>query len=310
MACNISKIKNFLSQNFLKKYTITSLEQDASLRKYYRIETKQHSYILMDSSADHQALRNFIKISNLLKKYEFSVPEIILADLSENILVIEDFGNISFNKYLKLNPSQSDKFYKLALDNLLEIAKIKISDIELNCHNLSELMLGINLLEKYYLKQKTEKLTIIAEQIIKQLDFKFNYLVLRDFHADNLMILNNRENYHQIGILDYQDASKGFLAYDLVSLTQDARCFVSLAQQKRYFNYFAEKLKIKNLSDFRKEYDILSFQRNARILGLFAKFKSEGKNNYTQYIKNVEKYFYHSLNSPYLTPIKNYLNKL
>ena len=47
--------------------------------------------------------------------------------------------------------------------------------------------------------------------------------VLRDYHSPNLMWLPEREGLQRVGILDFQDALAGPLAYDLVSLLQDAR---------------------------------------------------------------------------------------
>ena len=48
-------------------------------------------------------------------------------------------------------------------------------------------------------------------------------LVLRDFHSPNLLWLPQREGAARVGIIDFQDALLGPVAYDLVSLLQDAR---------------------------------------------------------------------------------------
>jgi aminoglycoside/choline kinase family phosphotransferase len=66
-------------------------------------------------------------------------------------------------------------------------------------------------------------------------------LVLRDYHADNLMILPERKNHQQVGLLDFQDAVTGSKAYDLVSLLEDARRDVNLKVKDKILNYFLEK---------------------------------------------------------------------
>src|SRR5204862_3918025 len=48
-------------------------------------------------------------------------------------------------------------------------------------------------------------------------------LVLRDYHADNLMLLPGRPGVEGCGLLDFQDAVLGPASYDLVSLLEDAR---------------------------------------------------------------------------------------
>ena len=51
-------------------------------------------------------------------------------------------------------------------------------------------------------------------------------LTLRDYHADNLMIID-RPGLRGLGLLDYQDALAGLPASDLASLLQDIRRTVS-----------------------------------------------------------------------------------
>jgi len=309
MVFKVDKITAFLNKNFNNKYCLSKLKQDASLRQYYRISTEQHSYILMDSSRDQKALLDFVKITNLLQKHELSAPTIILADPEHNFLVLEDFGTVSFNDYLKQQPNDTDKLYYLALDNINEVVKIKITDLDLKNHNKTELLDGVKLFSKYYLKETPDILTNMFAQLLAKLDDNHRYLALRDFHADNLMILKHRADLYKIGLLDYQDASKSFLSYDLISLIQDARRQVKLVDQKKYLSYFIDKARIKNLSKFYQEYEILSFQRNARILGLFTKFTREGSTNYNKYISNVREYLEQNLQSKELVEINSYLKK-
>jgi aminoglycoside/choline kinase family phosphotransferase len=307
MEYNIDKIRNFLNKNLNKQYNICALNKDASLRQYYRVTCNKHNYILMDSSKEQKAFHDFINITNLLETAEFSVPEIYLVDYDNYFMLIEDFGQVSFNQYLNLHHHKTDKLYKLALDNLIKISKVPVSDLNLNSHDIDELQTGIKLFQKYYLKDSKPNFLNLTKDLFLQLDFKSIYLTLRDFHADNLIFLKERNSYNQIGLLDYQDASKGFLSYDLISLIQDARRWVDFKKQAEYFDYFTSKLQIKDLVNFKKEYEILSFQRNARILGLFTKLVAEGKNNYSKYLGNVEKYFMNNLNRHNLAIIKQYI---
>lgn len=141
-----------------------------------------------------------------------------------------------------------------------------------------------------------------------QLNYKHNYVCLRDYHADNLIYLSDRTSYKQIGLLDYQDACSGFLSYDLLSLLQDARKYISPQLQEKYLQYFLDNMPDINQTEFLKEYEILSFQRNARIIGLFHKLNKKDKNSsYLKYLDNVSKYFIHNLDSKYLTELSQIL---
>src|SRR5699024_9538146 len=51
--------------------------------------------------------------------------------------------------------------------------------------------------------------------------------VLRDYHAENVMLVNGREGIAHFGLLDFQDALAGHPAYDLASVLEDARRDVS-----------------------------------------------------------------------------------
>src|SRR5262249_6927036 len=47
--------------------------------------------------------------------------------------------------------------------------------------------------------------------------------VLRDYHAENIMLVEDRCDIASFGLLDFQDAVAGHPAYDLVSVLEDAR---------------------------------------------------------------------------------------
>ena len=126
--------------------------------------------------------------------------------------------------------------------------------------------------QKYYLESSDSKFIELTTELLDGLDYDDQHLSLRDFHADNLMILPARKGFNKIGVLDYQDASLGFLAYDLVSLLQDARRYIEEDKQEKYLEYFLANMVDIDRKKFLKEYWILGFQRNARIIGLFNKF--------------------------------------
>ena len=111
--------------------------------------------------------------------------------------------------------------------------------------------------------------------------------MLRDFHADNLFWLPERNDVKKIGLIDFQDALIGHEAYDISSLLEDVRRDVSDDTKKLALKEFIKINKIKNENKFIKNYKILTAQRNAKIVGIFIRLAR--RDNKMKYLKLVNK---------------------
>ena len=126
--------------------------------------------------------------------------------------------------------------------------------------------------------------------------------VLRDYHAENIMLLGGSPKAPQ-GLIDFQDALVGHRAYDLVSLLQDARRDVDQAFAARMVAYYQEQ-RGENDADFLADYAILGAQRNAKIVGIFTRlFKRDGKPRYLSMIPRVWRLLESDLKHPALAPV-------
>jgi aminoglycoside/choline kinase family phosphotransferase len=138
-------------------------------------------------------------------------------------------------------------------------------------------------------------------------------VVLRDYHAENLMWLEDRKGVARAGLLDFQDALAGSPAYDLISLTEDARRDVSVeladAMTKRYVG-------LRRAADARFDEDafrfaaaLLAAQRNTKIVGIFARlWKRDGKPRYTQFLPRMWGYLDRDLAHPALRELKTWFD--
>ena len=132
-------------------------------------------------------------------------------------------------------------------------------------------------------------------------------MVLRDYHAENLLWLPDREGQARVGVIDFQDGLIGSPAYDLVSLLEDARRDVdpelAIAMIGHYvFN--AEQRGEFNRDQFLADYAILALQRNAKILGIFARLASrDGKARYLDFLPRVEAHFHSDLRRAQAAPV-------
>jgi aminoglycoside/choline kinase family phosphotransferase len=125
--------------------------------------------------------------------------------------------------------------------------------------------------------------------------------VLRDYHADNLMVLRDRP---ELGLLDFQDALAGHAAYDLVSLLQDARRDVAPELEERMIDLYVGSAGIADRAAFRAHYEILGAQRNTKILGIFTRlWKRDGKPHYLSLQPRVWGYLERNLAHPALAPV-------
>ena len=120
-------------------------------------------------------------------------------------------------------------------------------------------------------------------------------LVLRDYHADNLIWLPEREGVARVGILDFQDGVIGARAYDLVSLLEDARRDVRADLGQRMIAHYCRRSHERDRdfdeTAFRLAYAALGAQRNAKIVGIFARLcRRDGKPQYLQHLPRVWRY--------------------
>ena len=129
-------------------------------------------------------------------------------------------------------------------------------------------------------------------------------LVLRDFHAENLFVLDDRDWEAATGVIDFQDALFGHPAYDLVSLLQDARRDVGADVEAQAIGRFLNRARLADTPEFRAAYHVLGAQRAAKILGIFTRLaERDGKKRYLDFMPRVEAQFARNLQHPALAPV-------
>lgn len=297
-------------EDFVRKFTkcnyvLEKIPQDASERQYFRINFDNQTAILMDCEKCPELIESFIKTTSILQNCEVRVPQIY--DITGNFLIIEDFGNVKLSSPEIQNNFDIEKYYIKCTAILVNIAKKSrnFDDYNLKEYCVEEKITSFDRFFKFYLPyHKNIKLSQI-EIAEFQTQFKEilpqNYeksIILRDFHADNIMILKNQT----IGIIDYQDLSIGSIIYDLVSILEDVRIEVPENIVKSCKKYLMEQFGY-NENKFEKLYYSLSLQRNIRILGYFSRLVKNGRTDYEKYMKRCEILVQKAIKSHYLFDI-------
>ena len=291
---NEEKAKKFLYKNSLTNCEIKKIAGDASFRSYYRIFCAEKISILMFAPPSHEEIQPFIDIDKFLFEHGFCAPEIFAIDEENGFLLLEDFGDETYGRILQKNVTNEEELYKKAIDCLVELQKISPpKNVAIYNHDLlfKEVMLFV---DWYLIYEKKIDLNLARRQEFKRLWFDLfdllnredQTLVLRDFHADNLMLLKN----NNVGLLDFQDAVIGSKAYDLVSLLEDARRDLAPNLASKMLQYFLQNSSI-DQEKFLHDYEILSLQRNIKILGIFSRLaRRDGKEFYLKLLPRVRDY--------------------
>ena len=283
------------------KFKISPIAGDASFRKFYRIFLGNKKKILITSEKDkYKNLVAYSAVNKFLRLNKLNAPKLYEHNLSKGIIIIEDFGDLSFNKVISKNKKKF-KIYKKLVDLLLKIQKIsppkKIKSFNKKFHFIKKysskyLFEESNLFFDWYLpifmskkkalniKKKSNK---ILHKLYNKLNFSNSFFCHRDFHVENLMKTGNK-----IGIIDSQDAMIGNPAYDLVSLIDDVRIKTSnKLKNKIYIYYLKKKFKNKKIKHkkFLEDFNTLSVQRSLKIIGIFSRLYI--RDNKKKYLKLI-----------------------
>jgi len=285
----------------LMKSKILPIVGDASFRTFYRfISNKSSKIIVFAKKEKYKNLIIYSAINKFLRANKILAPKLYAYNYPKGIIVIEDFGDLSFYKVL-LKRKNKLVIYKKLVDLLLKIQKIKprseIKNIIGESHIINKysnkylhkesdlffewyLPLFLNKKKVLNIKKKTKK---ILSLLFNSLNFSNSYFVHRDYHVSNLMKVGRK-----IGVIDSQDALIGSPAYDLVSLIDDVRIKTSIKLKNQIYSYYLTKnLKIRKLNSlkFLEDFNILSVQRSLKIIGIFSRlFKRDKKNKYLKLI--------------------------
>lgn len=322
------KLRNWLF-SFKDNYgfdldSLRAASSDASFRRYFRVDAKDGTFIIMDAPPEKEDCKPFINISERLKEASVNVPKILEKDETEGFLLLNDLGEKNY--YSAIHDGLSDqKIQSIYLKAINELIKMQKANKEaLPKYSKEKMLEELKLFPEWYVS-KLSKYELSAPQSI-QLEEIFNLIcertskeaqvfVHRDFHSPNIMY---SPNDIAPGIIDFQDTVEGPISYDLVSLIMDARTTWDETRQLDWAIRYWEQAKSAGLqvpddfSVFHENYEWMGLQRNLRILGVFARLSiRDGKHHYLDHIPRVKKYV-HQVADRYskLKPISKLLNDI
>ena len=283
-----------------RRPTIEPASSDASFRRYFRLgfDDGTASQIVMDAPPAKEDCRPFIHVAGLLETAGLNVPRILARDLEQGFLLLPDLGSQTYLAALQAEPGRADALYADAIGALVEMQS-RTDASSLAPYDRALLLRELELLPEWYitrhrgfgmtgrqiadLKQAFEAL--LAGNLAQPAAF-----VHRDYHSRNLMVVTPETgNGRNPGILDFQDAVRGPITYDLVSLLKDA--YIEWEEERvlewaiRYWKAAANAgLPVdRDFGAFYRDFEWMGLQRHLKVLGIFARIRyRDGKPAYLE----------------------------
>ncbi|SNS09480.1 aminoglycoside phosphotransferase family protein [Antarctobacter heliothermus] len=279
-----------------------SLAGDASTRRYTRLHRDGQTAILMQDPDGDVGL--FTRLARHLTGQNLSAPRILAQDTANGLLLIEDLGDGLLARLAQTPQSEQD-LYLLATDALIALHDTPPPP-DLPQATPDRMASMVDLAFEHY-THAPEALAQAVAAFVPQLQTHAqptDVMVLRDYHAENILYLPDRQGAARAGLLDFQDAMQGHRAYDLVSLIEDARRDVAPATARACVAHYLAATDLPE-DAFHAALAVLGAQRNLRILGVFARLaSSRGKPQYIDLIPRVWGHLQTDLAHPVLASVK------
>lgn len=266
-------------------YHLAPASEDASFRRYYRLQFDGRSYIVMDAPPEYERCEPFIDIARRLYMAGVNVPRVLASDSDRGFVLLTDLGE---TLYLHaLTDETADRLYTDAITALLAIQQCA-DNTGLPAFDTHRLQEEMHLFSDWLLDKHLDIHLTPKEQKLLEETFQFlvgnaleqpQVFVHRDYHSRNLMVTASNNP----GILDFQDAVTGPLTYDLVSLLKD--CYIKWPREriKKWAADFCRRLPGRGLDDaqFYHAFDLMGVQRHLKASGIFARlYHRDGKSGF------------------------------
>jgi aminoglycoside/choline kinase family phosphotransferase len=261
---------------------------DASFRRYFRVEARDASWVVMDAPPEREDCQPFIHVAGLFADAGLNAPRVLAQNLPEGFLLLSDLGR---QTYLHaLDEGNADALFADAIDALLRWQAASRPGV-LPPYDEALLRRELALFPDWYVARHLQRELAPAQQALWQQTCDLlvasalaqpRVYVHRDYMPRNLML-----SAPNPGILDFQDAVEGPIAYDPVCLFRDA--FLSWpaerveAWMRRYWTGArAAGLPVDAaLDEFRRAFDWMGLQRHLKVIGIFARINyRDGKPHY------------------------------
>ena len=249
----------------------TALRVEASHRSFYRLQTSQRSLVLMQSPPELERNEQFDTLARLFHRHGIGVPEILATEQSLGLFLLSDLGETHLED-LYDTPAQ-DQALSAAIDCLGVLAAI--TDPAIEPYTSERLYMELEIFREWFVQgmlgedSHSDVYQDVCDMLVRSANMQPKSCTHRDFHCRNLLF-----NRHKLGVVDFQDALRGPILYDIASLLRDCYFEFKEADIDHWLSYFVEKTPI--LNDFSPRqiktwFDWIAIQRQLKAIGIFAR---------------------------------------
>jgi len=300
---------------------IEPASSDASFRRYFRVFHDGGTHIVMDAPPPQEDVRPYLNVTVMLETAGVHVPRVFEWDAERGLILLEDLGTRQYLPELKAN-ADADLLYRDALEALADIqVRARESAFQLPPYDRAVLVREMALMPEWFCarhlqleltREQGEMLTAAFEFLVTEALAQPQVFVHRDYHSRNLMITRERNP----GVIDFQDALRGPVGYDLVSLLKD--CYISwprprvegwVREYRQMMHERASHSAGANDAQMLHWFDLIGIQRHLKVLGIFARlWYRDGKSGYLHDLPLTLRYVVDACQRfPALRPLREFL---
>ena len=246
----------------------------------------------------------FAAVAAHLRSVGLSAPAIVAVDAAAGLAVLEDFGDALFARVIEAGQAE-EPLYLAAVEALARLHEAPTPDVltgaagdwPLQTYDATALKGGADLFVEW-MPRLEPQLQFTAEAlagwddawapIVREAERHASVMAHRDYHAENLIWLPDRDGPARVGMIDFQDAVRAHPSWDLHSLLQDARRDVSPELEARALDHYFSLRPEVDRESFMQAYAALAALNEARILGVFARLiVRDGKPRYRAFMPRM-----------------------
>jgi N-acetylmuramate 1-kinase len=282
----------------LRPSSLRSASSDASFRRYFRVERgAAGSCIVMDAPPPHEDVRPFVRVASMLRAAGLNAPQVLEQDEVQGFLLLTDLGTVAYLEALQqaeasAAPARSDALMREAIAALVRLQRHADASL-LPRYDDALLRRELGLFPEWCVAQEHGAAWTDAQRrvwddacdrLVASALAQPTVAVHRDYMPRNLMVADPNP-----GILDFQDAVRGPVGYDIASLLRDA--FISWDEEReidwavRYWEA-ARRAGLPvdaDFGEFWRQLEWIGLQRHLKVLGIFCRLKHrDGKPRYSQ----------------------------
>ena len=266
---------------------------DASFRRYFRVGSRQGSCIVMDAPPPQEDVRPFVHMAQRIEAAGLHAPRVLAADLERGFLLLDDLGRQLYLDALREADSrQADRLMRDAIRALVHW-QAQVDAQGLPDYDDALLRRELALFPEWCVKTEygitwseadLARWQKVCDTLVTSALAQPVVAVHRDWMPRNLMVADPNP-----GILDFQDAVRGPISYDVASMLRDAFWSWEEEQELDWAVRYWEAARKAGLpvgddfGEFWRQLEWMGLQRHLKVLGIFCRLKHrDGKPHYSE----------------------------